>query len=290
MKKSFLNLSKFFLLIYIPIFLSGCMTQIGYIKDHPDPSESTNYGKVKEWAFDVSDGYSSRGTMNRYSLYWGSALVAGGTGALGGLAATGYTGHANIIIPLSAAFLGTMFGYYQNEQQAQLYFAASDCIKSVISKSEKRYALKNTADETPLKSLITNEEKLQCSLDDKIDSENKKIEQIHTGSSLVNQPDAIIAITNKIEELNKAIKIEKHLKNESIARFNNLNILIKSSKDNSYESNCLTNDVNSIMRRVQIHLAKLDPKNVSKDLQNIKLSSNLNNSPSVTDPNELIQD
>jgi hypothetical protein len=90
--------------------LSGCATTLGYVKDHPDPALTSNYNEVKTWAYGVSDGYSSRGTMNRYSLYVGGAIAAAGIGALGGLAVTGSSGNASVIIPLTATFIGTLFG------------------------------------------------------------------------------------------------------------------------------------------------------------------------------------
>jgi len=60
---------------------------------------------------------------------------------LGGLAATGSSGTASVIIPLAATFIGTLFGYYQNEELAQVYFSASDSINTLLNQSQKRLNL-----------------------------------------------------------------------------------------------------------------------------------------------------
>lgn len=269
--------------------LSGCSTTLGYVKDHPDADSTTNYQSVKEWAYDVSDGYSSRGTINRYSLYWGGALIAGGTGALGGLAATGSTGHASIIIPLSAAFLGTMFGYYQNEQHAQLYFAASDSIKSLILKSEKRkdfYTLPSSP-RTPIqtkKTQILAAEK--CKLSSEIDTNTQSKQKIHADSQAFTtpSPETITAISKAIDETDSKIHDAQNKLNAIQIRETNIDLLLASNNIEQYEVGCLTNDVNSIMHKVQIHLAQLDPKNVSEDLKKISTSNESKKIPS-TPPN-----
>lgn len=57
--------------------LAACVTTLGYVPGHLKPKGKATYiptyGEVKEWAFDMVDGYDSRATMNRYAIYGGPA-------------------------------------------------------------------------------------------------------------------------------------------------------------------------------------------------------------------------
>lgn len=289
-----LNLKIAFLLVG-PYLLSGCATSLGYIKDHPEVEETKDYSAVKQWAFDVSDGYSSRGTMNRYSLYWGEVLAAGGVGALGGLAATGSTGHSSVIIPLAATFIGTMFGYYQNESQAQIYYAASQSINNLILKSENRYQFaannnnqnvigNDTKTLNPCsKTVSTTNSKIQdlfnsfmeeeCNLQLDNQAVKRSKENILVNAKNITNLDLITAVAKSITDIdekllansNKITSIDSNRKHLQEFKSNFINNTL-----DHYEANCLTRDTYAVMRKVQVHLMQLDPKNVSDDLLKVK--------------------
>jgi hypothetical protein len=294
--------------------LSGCATTVGtklstpfgYVNDHPNPTETSNYADVKTWAYGVSDGYSSRGTMNRYSLYWGAALAAGGVGALGGLAATGASGNANVIIPLAATFIGTLFGYYQNEELAQVYYSASDSINTLISKSEKRHALLSKAgfsselttkkcddlassQKNDLISRLTakicadlasaqNERKELINSRDKIPQD---AESLGNSTQTKISPDTLAALGKAVDLANARIaeaQVKIDLANK---RKQNLELLLNSNPK-SYEAGCLNEDVNDVIHRVHVHLALLDPQHVSEDLKNVKAPAGNTNDTSAS--------
>ncbi len=62
---------------------SGCATWLGYVPEQVRPGDNItqppSYAEVKEWAYDVIDGYDTRATINRQSLYAGALLAKRGT-------------------------------------------------------------------------------------------------------------------------------------------------------------------------------------------------------------------
>lgn len=303
------NISKttLVLILVVSSALSGCATSLGtklstpfgYVNDHPDPADTSKYDAVKTWAYGVSDGYSSRGTMNRYSLYWGGAIAAGGVGALGGLAATGSSGTANVIIPLAATFLGTLFGYYQNEELAQVYFSASDSINAFINQSQKRLNLRpNSPDKPDKNNLVLDElrKKLGNDLDNATTERNEQIksrdEIPQDANSLRNpgqttiSPDTIAALGKAVDVANAKIAEAQGKIDLANKRKQNLELLLNSGTPETYEAGCLNEDVNDVIHRVHAHLALLDPQHVSEDLKNVKTSAGNTNktSSSATPP------
>jgi len=310
------NLSKttLVLILVVSSSLSGCATSLGtklstpfgYVNDHPDPADTSNYVEVKTWAYGVSDGYSSRGTMNRYSLYWGGAIAAAGVGALGGLAATGSSGTTSVIIPLAATFIGTLFGYYQNEELAQVYFSASDSINTFINQSQKRLNLRPKSPDKPDKNNPILKE-LGKKLDQELTSSTtERDEQIKSrngipqdANSLRNpgqttiSPDTIAALGKAVDVANVKIAEAEGKIDLANKRKQNLELLLNSSVPETYEAGCLNEDVNDVIHRVHAHLALLDPQHVSEDLKNVqapagntnKASSNAT-PPSVSPPKQ----
>ena len=290
------------LAIAVSTVLSGCATPLGttlstpfgYVNDHPDPAKISNYDTVKEWAYGVSDGYSSRGTMNRYSLYWGAAIAAGGAGALGGLAATGSSGTASVVIPLAAAFIGTLFGYYQNEELAQVYVSASDSINTLINQSEKRSNLPHEKDNLIIKALdskiayeLANAEQERKELiksRDEIPQEAKSLEN-HGQNKL--SVATIAALGQAVDESNAKIAEAQGKIDLANKRKQNLELLLNSGGPDKYEARCLNEDVNDIIHRVHVHLALLDPQHISEDLKNVKAPADNTNktSSSAAQPN-----
>lgn len=281
------------LALVVSTTLTGCVTPFGtklstpfgYVNDHPDPAKISNYDTVKEWAYGVSDGYSSRGTMNRYSLYWGAAIAAGGAGALGGLAATGSSGTASVVIPLAAAFIGTLFGYYQNEELAQIYVSASDSINTFINQSEKRVNLpKNVHLISQLKKNLDND--VANATRELVEHNNSK-DKIKQDANLLRNPDPNTLSADTIAALGQAVEVA----NAKIAqaqgkidlankRKQNLELLLNSCNSEIYEAGCLNEDVNDVIHSVHVHLALLDPQHVSEDLKNVQASANNTNNTS----------
>lgn len=315
------------LALVVSTALSGCATPFGtklstpfgYVNDHPDPEYTSNYDEVKKWSYGVSDGYSSRGTMNRYSLYWGAAIAAAGVGALGGLAATGSSGTASVVIPLAATFIGTLFGYYQNEELAQVYVSASDSINTLINQSQKRHALLSKAgliselttrkcDDLPnarkddLISTLTTKicadlASAQNEREELINSRNKipqDAESLENSAHTKISPDTLAALGQAVNVANAKIAEAQEKIDLANKRKQNLELLINSSNSESYEAGCLNEDVNDVIHRVHVHLALLDPQHVSEDLKNVKAPAGNTNktSSSATPPgaNPLKQD
>jgi hypothetical protein len=279
------------LALAISTALSGCTsTTLGYVKDHPDPvALSPDYGAVKTWAYGVSDGYSSRGTMNRYSIYWGAAIAAAGIGALGGLAVTGSSGNASIVIPLTTTFIGTLFGYYHNEEQAQVYYSASDSINAFINRSEKRLNLpgkKNLISE--LSKIIKNDlDSATMERNEQVESKNKLPQDVQSlGNPNQNtiSADTIAALGKAVDVANTKIAEAQRKIDLANKRQQNLDLLINSGNSTAYEAGCLSEDVDDVMHRVRVHLSLLDPQHVSEDLKHIKASVGKtdNDPPSAT--------
>lgn len=291
--------------------LSGCATTLGYVKDHPDSDPkilNSDYGAVKTWAHDVSDGYSSRGTINRYSLYWGSAIAAAGIGTLGGLAVTGSSGNASVIIPLAATFIGTLFGYYHNEELAQIYYSASDSINAFVVQSEKRYALLSKANlpaettncdelasgaKSDLISKLTTKicADLDRTKDEKtelIKSRDEILQNANALNTLVKNKlnsDTLSALGKAVDEANAKIAGAQEKIDLANKRKQNLELVSLNNNQNTYkayEAGCLNEDVDDVMHRVRIHLSLLDPQHVSEDLKNVKTSAGNANNASVS--------
>jgi len=285
--------------------LSGCATTVGtklstpfgYVNDHPNPAYTSNYDEMKTWAYGVSDGYSSRGTMNRYSLYWGGAIAAAGVGALGGLAATGSSGTASVIIPLAATFIGTLFGYYQNEELAQVYFSASDSINTFINQSQKRLNLQPKLPDKPDKPNQNNPilEELGKKLEQELTSATTERDKLIESKKEIPQdakslgslsPDTLAALGKAVDVANARIAEAQGKIDLANKRIQNLGLLLLNSKDpTTYEAGCLNEDVNDVIHRVHVHLALLDPQHVSEDLKNVKApAGNTKNTSSNANP------
>lgn len=297
-----LSKKKLALALALSTALSGCATPLGtklstpfgYVNDHPNPADISKYDDVKEWAYGVSDGFSSRGTMNRYSLYWGAAIAAGGAGALGGLAATGSSGTASVVIPLAAAFIGTLFGYYQNEKLAQVYVSASDSINTLINQSQKRFNLPHEKGNSIIKELETKiDNELAYAKQEQKEKSKSKENILSDAKSLKNSvqnissPDTLAALGQAVNLANAKIAVAQGEIDLANKRKQNLKLLLNSGDPNKYEAGCLNEDVNDVIHRVHVHLALLDPQHVSEDLKNVKAPAGNTNktSSSAAQPN-----
>ncbi len=142
---------------------SGCLTSLGYVPDLMKPRSMTQatgalmgpprgtwsptYPEVKEWAYDVADGYSSRSTMNRYALYWGAFVAAAGAGALTGLGAFAPGSGAITGIPIGTGFTASVMAYYENDKKAAIYDLGSARVRDFIARSDARLAGGSTESE-----------------------------------------------------------------------------------------------------------------------------------------------
>jgi len=93
---------------------------------------------VKEWAYDVIDGYDTRATINRQSLYAGALLAAAAVGAVTGLSAFGSDSAALVGIPIGTTFLAGVAAVYSSEEKARIYHFASAYLKDLDTMSDKR--------------------------------------------------------------------------------------------------------------------------------------------------------
>jgi hypothetical protein len=100
--------------------------------------KSQPYPDVKNWAYNVADGYDSRATLNRQALYGGALVAVAGASALVGLAAFAPGSSAIIGIPIGTTFLSGAMAIYNNEQKAVIYGSASQTIRDVLIQSDCR--------------------------------------------------------------------------------------------------------------------------------------------------------
>ena len=137
------------------LILGGCSTHLGYVPHDvyaPSfwPFQSTtgqtpkntspvpSYQDVKNWGFNVADGYDSRATANRQAVYFGALTAAAGVGALAGLAAFAPGSPVIVGLPIGTTFLSGAMAIYNNEQKAVIYGAASQTIRDVLIQSDCR--------------------------------------------------------------------------------------------------------------------------------------------------------
>lgn len=136
------------------LLLGGCSTHLGYVPHdvyapsfwpnvngaNKPQSYQPSYQDVKNWAYNVSDGYDSRATLNRQALYGGALVAVAGASALVGLAAFAPGSSAIIGIPIGTTFLSGAMAIYNNEQKAVIYGSASQTIRDVLIRSDCRMA------------------------------------------------------------------------------------------------------------------------------------------------------
>jgi len=99
-----------------------------------------DYEQVKNWAYNVADGYDTRATLNRQAIYGGGLTALAATGALVGLAAFDPESPVITGIPIGTTFLAGTMALYNNEQKAVIYGSASQTIRDVLIQSDCRVA------------------------------------------------------------------------------------------------------------------------------------------------------
>jgi hypothetical protein len=131
---------------------SGCLTTLGYVPEHftfrklsDTATYVPTYPEVKEWAYDVADGYDSRAIMNRQAIYAAALLAAAATGAITGLAAFDPGSSAITGIPIGTTFLAGVAFIYSSEEKARIYRLGSEYVKDLIALSDERLAKRRIA-------------------------------------------------------------------------------------------------------------------------------------------------
>jgi hypothetical protein len=140
------------LVLILSIHLGGCSTHLGYVPHDvyapslwPFESAATQsqwiptYQEVKNWGFNVADGYDSRATANRQAIYFGALTAVAGASALVGLAAFAPGSPVIIGLPIGTTFLSGAMTIYNNEQKAVIYGSASQTIRDLLIRSDYRY-------------------------------------------------------------------------------------------------------------------------------------------------------
>jgi hypothetical protein len=142
----------FSVVLIVSASTSGCFTTLGYVPENIKLRQISNtatyipaYREVKQWAYDVADGYGSRATMNRQAVYAGALFGAAATGAIAGLAAFDSGSLGLIGIPIGATFLAGVAYIYSSEEKAQIYALGSRYVKDLVTLSDKRLANRRIA-------------------------------------------------------------------------------------------------------------------------------------------------
>lgn len=127
------------------VLTSGCVTSLGYYPDNvkvrdldPQAKLTPTYVQVKQWAYDVHDGFDTRVAINRYATHFGALFGVAAAGAVAGLAIFDSSSAALKGIPIGTAFLSGAAAVYNNEQKAALYRKAADYVKELINVSQER--------------------------------------------------------------------------------------------------------------------------------------------------------
>src|SRR5205823_2565796 len=108
------------------------------VESSDEKTKAPTYSEVKKWAYDVADGYDTRTTLNRYTVYVGALIGAAAAGAIAGLAAFDSGSSALVGIPIGATFLGSVAAIYSNEEKARVYRLGAEYIKDLITLSDRR--------------------------------------------------------------------------------------------------------------------------------------------------------
>jgi hypothetical protein len=282
---------------------SGCATTLGYVpeqlklRDMEDKDTFTpTYPEVKEWAYDVVDGYDSRATLNRYSLYGGALLAAVAVGAVAGL--TAFDTGSSVVkgFAIGGPVLGSIFAIYSSEEKARLYRLASSYIKELITLSDKRLLLCRHSTSGSVQEADTMEKQAASNLNgakqkEKIlDEEMQKARKDLDNALPSGKPalqEVAIAIDQKLREARESVLVaeaELHGAEEDLKdakRCSQVQAPNQASNDDPLqkeEALCLRTDVDGIMAKVEGHIAQLDPRNVTEQLKSVKAdATKLNN-------------
>lgn len=272
---------------------SGCATWLGYVPEQVRPgdniAQAPSYAEVKEWAYDVIDGYDTRATINRQSLYAGALLAAAAVGAVTGLSAFGSDSAALVGIPIGTTFLAGVAAVYSSEEKARIYRFASAYLKDLVTMSDKRLRQCTILASTRSKSIRADAEQAmkvaKTRLGEAIEQEKYLQSQAKSARS---ELDGLTSNAEKVAQrkVNGALDQEHSKARDATAKAeaaflgatNDFNDVTGCSDPRiastgfekvvqEGEALCLRDDVNDVMRRVEAHIALLDPRNVADRLR-----------------------
>ena len=304
--------------LFFTVGSSGCVTTLGYVPEQiklrkmADKKTFTpTYPEVKEWAYDVVDGYDSRATLNRYSLYGGALLAAVAVGAVAGLAAFDSGSSAIKGFAIGGPVLGSIFAVYSSEEKARIYRLASSSVKELITLSDKRLLRCRPSTSRSVQEADTMENQAMGNLDQAtrnlnaakqkekiLGEEMQKARENVDAASASDKPgrqEVASAIDQKLREVRESVLVAEA---ELLGAQEDLSDAKRCSKDLitsemqedkaqallkedallKEEALCLRTDVDGIMAKVEGHIAQLDPRNVTEQLKSVKANATkLNN-------------
>jgi hypothetical protein len=309
------RITTILVVLFFTVGSSGCVTTLGYVPEQiklrnmEDKNTFTpTYPEVKEWAYDVLDGYDSRATANRYALYGGALLGAVAVGAVAGL--TAFDSGSSVIkgFAIGGPVLGSIFAIYSSEEKARIYRLASSSIKELITLSDKRLLRCQHSTSSSVQEADTMEKQAagnlsQATRNRDATKQKKKIlgEEIQKARENVDNASAsekpglqevASAIEQKLREARESVLVaeaellgaEEDLKNakrcSQVQARNEGKGPNQASNDDPLqeEALCLRTDVDGIMAKVEGHIAQLDPRNVTEQLKSVKANATkLNN-------------
>ncbi|MEO8601397.1 MAG: hypothetical protein ABI629_02365 [bacterium] len=141
----------------VAVLMSGCTPRLGYIphdvyagglfSDSHVPKTTPPYADVKQWAYDVSDGYDSRATFNRQAMNTGGLLALASVSAMAGLGAFAPGSAAIVAIPIGTGLVSGTLALYNNDKKALIYGFGSTAIRNAAITSDCRGAFINESRE-----------------------------------------------------------------------------------------------------------------------------------------------
>jgi hypothetical protein len=294
-------------IVLVAVSTSSCISTMGYVPETVKPDDKAtlrpSYTEVKAWASRVADGYDSRATMNRYSIYAGATLAAASVSAIAGLAAFGTGSSALIGIPIGTGFLGALAGVYQSDEKAAIYGHGARYLKSLLVLSEERIqkydedfngsvrvSESEKAKEEAEARLILEQkrfkeqndlaveaEKVADALKSKAPDDPERLAKEKAAQSLRQLADqrqhAVVAAQAAVKAAEARVKAAQRYHELRKAAAPPVS---EPPKDYprylflSGEAVCLQQDVNELMAKVADHIAVLDPKDLAARLKAVK--------------------
>lgn len=263
---------------------SGCAwTQFGYIPEDVTPTDNNTltYREVKEWAYEVEDGYDTRATVNKYAIYGGALMGAAAVGAIAGLAAFDSGSSALVGIPIGMTFLASVAAVYSNEERARIYRLGAQYIKDLITLSDKRIyqcqlsagpastisqdAKKAAADADKQREKAIDLEEL---LTQRAKDTHAALDKLDPGASKDLEAEIAKDVDNrKVEATRGVVKAEADARSAAEDARDAEQCPRSIEQLQAKEALCLRVDVNALMRAVEDRKASLDPDDIVKRLK-----------------------
>lgn len=251
------------------------------------------YRAVRNFAYQVADGYDTRRTTNRYAWYAGALIAGAAAGAVAGLAAFDTGNSAIIGIPIGTTFLGGALTLYQNEKKAAIYELGHNQVMQLIQQSNDRTARFKTVRvngdpelERLEKELQTARQALAAAKKHAAEVRKTVVGSKKAAAAAASADDPAVAealldaadqAANKMTADAKAKVAQAQARVDALERkAANLDLLLDLPATAALdqwqmvEAQCLNRDVTATMSRVDRQLRLLDPANVDERLANLK--------------------